>query len=149
MEFRSEHIITNPEAVKKLPPAKVRSKPFDELQATMAPNSVVFDSNNLFAPVSQDASADATEEKAVAEGKSPSRGSGGGTGKSGAEKKGRKPSRKAAKPSAGDAAAKTAKTDDSPPPAKKSAAGSRKPSARKPSTKGKKPAKADPEQAAV
>ncbi|MEE8434613.1 MAG: Rne/Rng family ribonuclease, partial [bacterium] len=169
MEFRSEHIITNPEAVKKLPPARVRSKPFDELQATMEPNSVLFDSNNLFAPAGQDASAEVAEEPAVAEGKSSRRGSGSRTGKSGAktastggngaEKKGRRPPRKAAKPSAGDAATektvktvktkKTAKTDDSAPPVKKSAAGSRKTGGRKPSAKGKKPAKADPEQAAV
>ena len=163
MEFRSEHIITNPEAVKKLPPARVRSKPFDELQAKAAPNSVLFDSNTLFAPTGRDASAKTPEEPAVAEGKSSSRGSESKAKKpgaktaaakgTGAEKKGRKPSSKAAKPSLRDAAAtkseKSAKTDDSAPPAKKSAAGSRKAGGRKPSAKGKKPAKSDPEQPAV
>jgi len=160
MEFRSEHIITNPEAVKKLPPAKVRSKPFDELQARMAPNSVLFDSNTLFAGGGADASADVVETPAVAEGKSSSRDSGARTrkpsaktassGGKGAEKKGRRPTGKAAKQPAGDAAAaKTAKAEDSTLSAKKSGAGSRKTGARKPSAKGKKQAKADPEQAAV
>ncbi|MCH8076069.1 MAG: Rne/Rng family ribonuclease [SAR324 cluster bacterium] len=153
MEFRSEHIITDPEAVKKLPPARVRSKPFDALQASVAPNSVLFDSNTLFAPANRDASAGAAEKPAAAEGKSPGRGSGKKAGKSAAEKKGRKPSAKAAKPAAGDDSAtktaKSAKTDDSGTPAKKSAAGARKTGGRKPSAKGKKPAKTDPEQAAI
>jgi ribonuclease E len=50
--FKSEHIITDPEAVEKMPPARVRSNPFRELSGAMPPNSVVFDSAGLL-PIGQ------------------------------------------------------------------------------------------------
>ncbi|HKI97988.1 MAG TPA: Rne/Rng family ribonuclease [bacterium] len=63
--FRSEHIVTNPEALEKMPPRIVRSNPFEAVAAGAAPNTVVFDSANLYG---QPEVADEMDEEAAPKG---------------------------------------------------------------------------------
>jgi ribonuclease E len=48
VEFSSVHIVTDPEALAKLPPPFVRSRPFAAVMGDVRPNQVVFDSSLLW-----------------------------------------------------------------------------------------------------
>ena len=53
--FKSEHIVTDPEALEKLPPRMVRSNPFRGISEHVPPNTVVFDSAGvLTSPAAED-----------------------------------------------------------------------------------------------
>jgi hypothetical protein len=45
--FKSEHIVTDPQALEKLPPPIIRSNPFRKIADGLPPNTVVFDSAGL------------------------------------------------------------------------------------------------------